>query len=258
MGALMATGAPRFVLTLDIDWAPDFMIEAALATLRRHRLPATLFITHDSPLLSALGARPGPFELGVHPNFLPGSSHGDTPRQVLACVRRLLPDARSMRTHALHQSSPLLALASAEFGLRTDASLLLPGARHLAPHAVHYDHDATPLVRVPSCFEDDEHACRPGTAWRLSELRLRTPGLKVMTFHPVLIYLNSANLRGYRALKQLGPLPSLTRDHAEPLINRTGRGVGTLFEDVCHFLAARPGDTGCVDAVAEHYRATAA
>lgn len=258
MGTLMATGAPRFVLTLDIDWAPDFMIEAALATLRRHRLPATLFVTHDSPLLSVLRAHPDPFELGVHPNFLPGSSHGETPRQVLAFVRRLLPAARSMRTHALHQSSPLLALASAEFGLRTDASLLLPGARHLAPHAVHYDHDATPLVRVPACFEDDEHACRPGTTWRLRELRLGTPGLKVMTFHPALIYLNSADLHGYRALKRLGALPSLTPDHAEPLINRTGRGVGTLFEAVCRVLVARPGEVGRVDAVAEHYRAAAA
>ena len=115
-----------------------------------------------------------------------------------------------------------------------------------------------PKKRFGQNFLLDEHACRPGTAWRLSELRLGTPGLKVLTFHPALIYLNSADLRGYRTLKQLGSLPSLTRDHAEPLINRTGRGVGTLFEEVCRFLAARPGEVGCVDAVAEHYRAAAA
>lgn len=50
--------AYRYILTLDLDWAPDFMIEAAIEPLRRLGLPATLFVTHESPLVAELRRSP--------------------------------------------------------------------------------------------------------------------------------------------------------------------------------------------------------
>ena len=41
-----------------------------------HDVRATFFVTHESPALQRLKDRPDLFELGIHPNFLPGSTHG--------------------------------------------------------------------------------------------------------------------------------------------------------------------------------------
>jgi hypothetical protein len=66
----------RVLLTLDIDWAPDAAIDFVAEILVSRGVKATWFVTHDSPGVRRLRARPDLFELGIHPNFLPGSSHG--------------------------------------------------------------------------------------------------------------------------------------------------------------------------------------
>src|ERR1017187_7044133 len=99
---------PCVALTLDIDWAPDFVIDFAADLLIRRRVKATWFVTHSSPAVDRLRDHPELFELGIHPNFLPGSSQGKTVAEVLSFCRACVPEARSMRTHALVQSSGLL------------------------------------------------------------------------------------------------------------------------------------------------------
>src|SRR5207244_3974947 len=76
--------------------------------LMASQVRATWFVTHMSPAISRLRRNPELFELGIHPNFLPGSTHGDTPDAVLRHCRALVPDAVSMRTHCLVQSTLLL------------------------------------------------------------------------------------------------------------------------------------------------------
>src|SRR4051794_10356042 len=93
------------VVTLDVDWAPDFMIDAAAAALVQHGVRATWFVTHASPAIDRLGERPDLFELGIHPNFREGTTHGDDP---IAHLLEIVPGARCARTHSLLQSTPLL------------------------------------------------------------------------------------------------------------------------------------------------------
>ena len=94
---------PSLAITLDIDWAPDHVIDRIAAQLIDARVRATWFVTHQSPAIDRLRARPDLFELGIHPNFLNQSTHGETPAEVLAHCMALVPDARSMRTHSLVQ-----------------------------------------------------------------------------------------------------------------------------------------------------------
>lgn len=155
-----------------------------------------------------------------------------------------------MRSHALVQSSPILALARREFGIHNDASLLLPGAGQLAPHCIRFDHGAAPLVRLPGCFEDDVAAYQPSRLWKLSACGVRRPGLRMFTFHPAYIWLNSDRMEPYRALKALAPLRTLTPAAAAPYINTAGAGIGRLFVALCEFLATRPVETATVDQVA--------
>ena len=96
------------VITIDIDWAPDFMIDYCMQILLVAQVKATWFITHKSPMLDKLRQYPDLFELGIHPNFYPNSSHGESEEAIIGYCMDLVPEARSMRTHGLCQSSYLL------------------------------------------------------------------------------------------------------------------------------------------------------
>lgn len=42
------------LLTLDIDWAPDFIIDEVVSILVKNNVKATWFITHNSPAIDRL------------------------------------------------------------------------------------------------------------------------------------------------------------------------------------------------------------
>ena len=93
-------------VTFDVDWAADWMIDRCVGICRRAGVQATFFATHPSDILSDL-ARDPLFEIGIHPNFLPNSTHGTDPARVLGTCLDLVPDARAMRSHGLYQWASL-------------------------------------------------------------------------------------------------------------------------------------------------------
>jgi hypothetical protein len=221
-------------LTLDVDWEPDFAIDAVAARLAARGVRATFFATHDSPALARLRARPDRFELGVHPNFLPGSTHGATPEAVLAHCMALVPEARAVRAHCLVQSTPLLDLILAATPLRVEASLFLPGAAPARPFAHRRAEDA--LVRVPYTWEDTfALAGRHALAPPLDDAPL------VLAFHPIHIALNSTNMARYGALKRQVPaLQDATAAQLAPFVAE-GHGVGAVFDEALGVIAQHGG-----------------
>lgn len=214
-------------ITFDIDWAPDFVIDFLAEQLVACQVRATWFVTHASPAIERLRQHPDLFELGIHPNFLPGSTHGDTPEVVLHHCMALVPNATSMRTHGLVQSSPLLAQIMAQTAITTDVSLFLPHTPYLQP--VEYTWQGHSLLRIPYYWEDDFEMERTSPYWHLAPLLAAGEGLKVFDFYPIHVYLNSAEIRPYRALKQRVPnLPTMTSADAAPFVN-SGIGARTLF-----------------------------
>lgn len=228
--------ARDIIVTLDIDWAPDWMVASAAAMLARRGVKATWFATHVSPVLNDLRSEPL-FEVGLHPNFLPGSTHGGDPAEVMRHMKEAVPDATSVRTHSLCQSEPHLQLMAERFGIEADCSILLFGARDVAPHEIRYSADGPSLVRVPHFFQDNMYmfARRP---WSLRDPWFATPGLKVFDFHPVHIALNSATFDGYERLKRSKPLKDVRRDDVTPF-RSTGPGAATLFDEVLDAVGSR-------------------
>jgi hypothetical protein len=223
-----------FVITLDIDWAPDWMIRTIASELQQAAVKATWFVTHWSPAIAELAAQPELFELGLHPNCLPNSTHGDTPSAVLHTIRQLLPNAVSMRTHALYQSTPFLITAARDFGVRYDVSLFLPKAPHLRPH--HIPWYGVDLWRIPYFWEDDAEMFEAAPAWQLSDPRLQVPGLKVFDFHPTYLILNNTRFETYTQLKSLQALPTWQPEFVAPHRNH-GIGPRTLFQALLQHLA---------------------
>ncbi len=227
----------RAAITLDLDWAPDFMIDAAAQALLDREVKATWFVTHDSPAVARLRERPDLFELGIHPNFLAGSSHGSTPQEVVAHCAALVPGARAVRTHCLLQSTPLHDALLEGSDVEVDLSLFLPGARGV--EAVEQWSPGGRLVRLPYVWQDNMEMYSPAPNWDAAGL-LDAPGLRIFDFHPVHVWLNSADFAPYERMKASMPLPEVTELHAFGFRNG-GPGAMTAFLDLADALAADGG-----------------
>lgn len=228
--------------TFDIDWAPEPMIDALRERIAAHDLPATIFCTHRSPATERLLALPR-CETAVHPNFLSGRDPGE----VLDEIRGWFPAARGVRNHGLYYSSrllPLLHRAGAAY-LSNDLAFLEPD---LAPR-----YDWSGMVRLPIYWEDDVHCvyfdgAPSDDAFAPARVPLSGPGLAVLNFHPVHLYLNTRDLSAYMAAKQ-----DLRDPDKAPALRNPGPGVGTLFESLARAAARRTCKT--LGEVAEDFRA---
>ena len=98
----------NYILTFDIDWAPDWMIEQIAQVLIEKSVKSTWFVTHQSKAIEKLRQYDDLFELGIHPNLLNGSTHGKTEDDVLTHLKQIVPEAVSMRTHGLYQTTNFL------------------------------------------------------------------------------------------------------------------------------------------------------
>ena len=206
-------------LTIDVDWAPEEVIAEAVAALDARGARATFFATHDSPLLRTL-AEGGPHEVGVHPNF-EGAADGGLPE-----LMRLFPQAVTGRSHRLHVSSEVLNVYRAH-GLRFESNVFLPGHPHLRPVARFAD-----LISVPFYWSDDKHLDldRP---FELAAVGLDEPGLKVLNFHPVHVFLNSETPAHYERAKPVYHDPSALR------AARGAHGIADLFAAVLDHVGPR-------------------
>ncbi len=225
--AMDITNSP--ILTFDVDWAPDFMIDFVAEELRRRGIRSTWFVTHSSPAIERLRARPELFELGIHPNFLPGSSHGSTVTEVLEHAIRSVPEATAMRSHSLLMSSRILEEVMRRTSVSVDSTPFFPRQPGLQPSE--YTVGDRALLRMPIFWEDDFEMLQLNPSWAIEPL-LREPGLKIFNFHPIHIFLNSAAMTDYEALKAtVQPLSSLEPGAAHRHVNQ-GRGTRTLFVEL--------------------------
>lgn len=227
----------RAAITLDVDWAPDFMIDAAAEALLAREVRATWFVTHASPAIDRLRERPDLFELGIHPSFLDGSTHGATPADVVAHCAALVPEARAVRTHCLLQSTPLHDALIRGSAVEVDVSLFLPGASGLEP-VVQWS-PAGRLVRLPYVWQDNMEMHAPEPRWHTSAV-LDAPGLRIFDFHPVHVWLNSRRFEPYERLKRAGPLAEAAEVDAARF-RGGGPGAMTAFLDLADRLAAGGG-----------------
>lgn len=225
------------VITIDLDWAPDYMIEPMAEALIARGVRATWLVTHASPTVDALRRRPDLFELGIHPNFQPGSTHGNAPEEVIDHCLSLVPSARCVRTHGLVQSTNLLYALARREGLCVDLSLYFHRCRHASP--CHFAYRNARLLRLPFVWADDVEVGCSDAAWRLDRI-LAFDGLKILDCHPVHVFLNCPSGEAYNAYRRLRSVNSIAESEARAL-KRTGLGPATMFAEAIAHLAERGG-----------------
>lgn len=206
--------ADAIVLTLDIDWACDEVLADCIDLVEEAAAPATWFVTHNTPLLHRLRANDN-FELGIHPNFNPlFEGNGKGAEQVIDEILAIAPEAVSVRSHSMVQSSRLLELFRRK-GLRFDCNHFIPEQSGiiLKPWRLWNG-----MIKVPHFWEDDA-ACIYDAGAAVRDL-VRRDGLKVFDFHPIHVFLNTEDLARYDQTRGL-------HDTAIKLVTHRFSGMGT-------------------------------
>lgn len=202
--------------TVDIDWAPEPVIEDTLNIFEKFKTPCTLFATHESAVLQNVDRTQ--FEIGVHPNFnhlIDGK--GGSAEQVIDSLLDIYPEAKGVRSHSMLQSSRVLScFANKKFVY--EANHFLPYWKNIYPFRLWNG-----LIRIPYNWEDDIHWSY-GRNFQDCGLDLNENGLFVFDFHPIHVFLNTESEERYRRAyssyhsfsdlkeyRNLGPVPG-TRD----------------------------------------------
>lgn len=218
-------GKPVFAVTFDTDWAPQFVVDHVLGLLVASGLPGTVFCTGPY----AMPAQ-GRIEVALHPNLMGDSTQGNGAEDVLVQLKRAMPQAVGVRTHRLFWHGGLLGTLAAH-GLVYDSSLLVPLQLGLRP----FRHKK--LVRMPIWWSDNVHFDRDFALDGFAVPGLDEPGLKVLLFHPLQIYLNAPDAGHARiAMSSTGALADASPEELEPHRFR-GNGMETVFRSALDFLA---------------------
>jgi len=210
------------ILTLDVDWAPDFMIEYVSELLIKQGVHATWFITHDSPAIQKLFENKL-FEIGIHPNFDQNSTQGENPRSILSNLKSIAPNAKSVRMHNLLQSTPILKMLP-DFGIENECSLMLEHNYNLQPFFSKYFN----LYRFPYFWADDVTMSYTFT-WNECNFK-NSPSLQIFSFHPVHIYLNSKTTENYQNLKPQLQNNNINSKNTNQFVNTSSSGTQTFFK----------------------------
>jgi hypothetical protein len=226
---LGAWDEPAFVLTADQDWAPAWASQQLLEVVDAHRLPLHVFRTNPCPVLDRAFAA-GRITQGWHPNFLPGSSHGDSPEAVVAYCRTHFPACRTARAHCFMEHTMAWdALAAA--GIVADSQLPTYFQDGLVP-LLH----ASGIWRLPVYFEDDIFFRYFPDELGLHHLEatLFGTGLKILNFHPTFVAANVPSLPYYEGIKARWFSGEVA---LEPMVH-PGRGARVVFEELMTLIQA--------------------
>jgi len=214
-------------LTCDVDWAPDFAIEAVLRAVESHGQKLTIFATHRSEVL--LGKRSW-LEVGLHPDF---TRQDGTARfeERIAALKAIYPDAVGMRSHRDFFGNNIGDMAK-QNGLRYDASSFLWNQPFCQAHV-----DYNGMTRFSYCWEDGIHLDM-GFGLEVSRVTLHSPGLKILNVHPILIFLNSSTEAHRRSVtSRYRDLTSARHAEIAVEVNKQ-RGIGDVWREMLAYLAA--------------------
>lgn len=225
------------VVTIDVEWAHPEVLADVVGLLDERGVRATFFCTHEGIVVDG-------HERGLHPNFRRRGNSlvpDDTPdailttdgpflRHVVGATRAFCPEAVGVRAHSLFYDSDLLAIYR-EAGVEYDSSYMLPLTPGLGPVW-----KGSGIVELPVYYMDHWDLREQASGFSVDGLGLDRPGLKVVDFHPNLIYVNAASERDYADSRPGYHDPDWLRARRNP-----GRGVRTLFVELLDALAVGEG-----------------
>jgi hypothetical protein len=204
---------------MDMDWAPEEVIDYSLALLDEYGISATLFMTNKVELHTRA------HELAIHPNFVSVDFE-----KHLAERLEDFPDAKGTRSHSLFYTERLRPLYM-KFGLEYQSNAMM--YRH---HGTRPFHIAPSTLEIPLFWMDNFYiemeSGRPD--YNFADLGLDEPGLKVFDFHPVHVFLNTETMDRYEEAKKHYKEPKELAAYR----NTETRGTKDIFVDLLRHASA--------------------
>ena len=222
---MTAPTSSEALVTMDMDWAPDEVIEDSVSLLNEHGVSATLFLTNPTRV-DLTG-----HEIAVHPNF-----DGADLTAPIAKLLDSFPGAVGTRSHSLFFSYRLIEVYE-KLGIRYQSNVIAYKQHHLNAFQI-----SRRVAEFPIYFMDNIHLLmEPKSAsFDAGSLALDLPGLKIFDFHPIHVFLNTENLERYNGAKPFYQQPK----ELVARRNRQGKGTRDLFVDLLRTLAKRKARTG--------------
>ncbi len=206
---------PIFCITMDTDWVPDEILKYALDILDQYGISATLFMTNKYQVdLQS-------HELAIHPNFTTLNFEDHIQKSL-----QDVPNAMGTRSHSLFYTERLRTIYQ-KYELKYDSNYMMYLQSNIRPFWL-----GSTTVELPMYWMDYFHldmSKKSGTSkatlqWNLDQLQ--QPGLKIITFHPMHLFLNTKHLEHYETAKVHYQEPEiLSKNHR----NTTSEGICTMF-----------------------------
>jgi hypothetical protein len=223
---------PVFCFTSDIDWASESIIEYSHNVLSGNDLKLTYFVTHSSPFLNDLNEQ-NKVRLLIHPNFLPDSSHGNSFTEVIDYCLNLVPNADGFRSHRYFEVNDIMD------------DLEKRGFRFVSNHCTRCETHIKPLIHrsgllsIPIFLEDGGYLLMdPDLNFNNLIPKLRSPGLKVINFHPAHMAFNTPDFDYTRSIKDSMSRESwnnLDKSDLQNLENKQKLGIRTIIQQIIDF-----------------------
>ncbi len=187
---------PVFCFTSDIDWASEAVMEEYFRLLPPELLRLTVFVTHRSEVIERAFLA-GRLQRGIHPNFLPGSSHGDSFREVIETCMAFAPEATCSRSHRGFDVTDTAHLLHNDFHIRCCSNTITTLTPKITPYWLE-----SKLLQVPVFFEDGSFLYNElGLSIEPYRQYFTAPGIKVISLHPMNMVFNTPRLAWMRQIK---------------------------------------------------------
>lgn len=226
-----------FIVTCDLDWAPECAIAETLAFFLEAGIRPTVFVTHVSKTVEQLQTK---LDIGLHPYFACDSSHGASIQATLDTLRSFQYNLPAFRCHRF-QSSNQSMQAMYTFGMRISSNVCTD-FESIPPFVNRYG-----MIEFPIFMEDGGYLWRKHALGLTNLLRqqLQTPVCKVLLIHPMHFVLNSPDFAFMQHLKQACTRWEWSNMPADKLrtLRHTGRGIRNMVEEIlnsaCSFSTLR-------------------
>jgi hypothetical protein len=221
-----------YIFTVDIDWASEDVIKYCIDYFENKNIPLTVFLTHKSKYLVERYNNFN-FDFGLHPNFLKGSSHGNSFEEVIEKCICIKPNANFFRCHRYFDCNDI----TYEFSRRNflfDSNLCT-----LLQDVKPFIHRAG-LIRFPVYFEDGAYL-EHGFNLNFNEVKdkyFSHNGIKVINIHPIQIMLNTCDYKLYRNLTDTIERNDWVNLKYKDLYKyqNKGRGIETFVNDLVNHI----------------------
>ena len=174
------------LLTLDIDWASDRVIDQTLKLIDPS-VKFTFFATHNSDILQELYKNYKNIEIGIHPNFDDLILAKNVTRRAQKIIEELLeiiPKVNVLRSHGMSTSGRWLRVFK-ECKIDYISNYLMYGVSEIRPFR-----QINGITEVPVYFADDGYLNLQKTL-DVANINKKTlfsrqfKGVRVFNFHPI-------------------------------------------------------------------------